>query len=86
MPLVVFTLASLAEATGQTVLNSEAVGRAPDPARDVPRTVRADALTSLAAGLLGTSIMVTSAENIGIVQLTRVRSRFVTAGPGCCSS
>ncbi|MFI8997971.1 uracil-xanthine permease family protein [Streptomyces sp. NPDC053542] len=82
IPLIVFTLASLAEATGQTVLNSEAVGREPDPARDVPRTVRADALTSLAAGLLGTSIMVTSAENIGIVQLTRVRSRFVTAGAG----
>ncbi|MFI9024961.1 uracil-xanthine permease family protein [Streptomyces sp. NPDC053560] len=82
VPLIVFTLASLAEATGQTVLNSEAVGREPAPARDVPRTVRADALTSLAAGLLGTSIMVTSAENIGIVQLTRVRSRFVTAGAG----
>ncbi|WP_368397020.1 uracil-xanthine permease family protein [Streptomyces sclerotialus] len=82
IPLIVFTLASLAEATGQTVLNSEAVGREPHPARDVPRTVRADALTSLAAGLLGTSIMVTSAENIGIVQLTRVRSRFVTAGAG----
>ncbi|MET9295314.1 solute carrier family 23 protein [Streptomyces sp. NPDC003077] len=82
LPLMVFALASLAEATGQTVLNSEAVGRPPHPARDVPRTVRADAVASLGAGVLGTSIMVTSAENIGIVQLTGVRSRFVTAGAG----
>ncbi|MFD7924068.1 uracil-xanthine permease family protein [Streptomyces sp. NPDC059740] len=82
IPLLVFALASLAEATGQTVLNSEAVGRAPDPGRDVPRTARADAVVSLLAAPLGMSLMVTSAENIGIVQLTRVRSRFVTAGAG----
>ncbi|WP_428955714.1 uracil-xanthine permease family protein [Streptomyces sp. cg35] len=82
VPLLVFALASLAEATGQTVLNSEAVGRAPDPGRDVPRIARADALVSLGSGIFGTSLMVTSAENIGIVQLTRVRSRFVTAAAG----
>ncbi|WP_044364653.1 solute carrier family 23 protein [Streptomyces natalensis] len=82
LPLMVFALASLAEATGQTVLTSEAVGRSPDPARDVPRTARADAVASLASGLLGGTMMVTSAENIGIVQLTGVRSRFVTAGAG----
>ncbi|MGW8375720.1 solute carrier family 23 protein [Streptomyces sp. ODS28] len=82
VPLLVFALASLAEATGQTVLNSEVVGRTPDPVRDVPRTARADAVLSLGAGVFGTSLMVTSAENIGIVQLTRVRSRFVTAGAG----
>ncbi|MFF4953966.1 uracil-xanthine permease family protein [Streptomyces chattanoogensis] len=82
LPLMVFALASLAEATGQTVLNSEAVGRRPDPARDVPRTARADAVLSLGAGLFGGPVMVTSAENIGIVQLTGVRSRFVTAGAG----
>lgn len=49
--------------------------------QDIPR-IRADAVTSLGAGVFGTSLMVTSAENIGIVQLTRVRSRFVTAGAG----
>ena len=82
LPLMVFALASLAEATGQTVLNCETVGRAPDPARDVPRTARADAVTTLGAGLLGGPVMVTSAENIGIVRLTGVRSRFVTAAAG----
>ncbi len=33
-------------------------------------------------GLFGTSLMVTSAENIGIGRLTGVRSRFVTAAAG----
>lgn len=37
---------------------------------------------SLGAGIFGTPLMVTSAENNGIVRLTRVRSRFVTAGAG----
>ncbi|WP_438488855.1 uracil-xanthine permease family protein [Streptomyces sp. S186] len=82
LPLLVFALASLAEATGQTVLTSEAVGRTPQPSRDVPRTVRADAVASLAAGLFGGTTMVTSAENIGIVRLTGVRSRLVTAAAG----
>ncbi|MFI7342566.1 solute carrier family 23 protein [Streptomyces sp. NPDC050085] len=82
VPLLVFALSSLAEATGQTILNSETVGRTPDPGRDVPRIVRADALVSLGSGIFGTSLMVTSAENIGIVRLTGVRSRFVTAAAG----
>lgn len=82
LPLLVFSLTTLAEITGQTVLNSETVGRESDPGRDVPRVARADALVSLFGGLFGTSLMVTSAENIGIGRLTGVRSRFVTAGAG----
>ncbi|MCZ0982469.1 hypothetical protein O1L60_36010 [Streptomyces diastatochromogenes] len=49
LPLLLFSLTTLAEITGQTVLNSETVGRTPDPERDVPRVARADALVSLAA-------------------------------------
>lgn len=82
LPLLIFSLTTLAEITGQTVLNSETVGRKPAPDRDVPRVARADALVSLVGGAFGTSLMVTSAENIGIGQLTGVRSRFVTAGAG----
>ncbi|MFD7029521.1 uracil-xanthine permease family protein [Streptomyces sp. NPDC059917] len=82
LPLLLFSLTTLAEITGQSVLNSETVGRAADPGRDVPKIARADALTSLFAGALGTSLMVTSSENIGIGRLTGVRSRFVTAAAG----
>lgn len=82
LPLLVFSLTTLAEVTGQTVLNSRTVGREPDLGRDVPRVARADALVSVFGALFGTSLLVTSAENIGIGRLTGVRSRFVTAGAG----
>ncbi|MFE4867342.1 uracil-xanthine permease family protein [Streptomyces sp. NPDC056682] len=82
LPMLVFSLTTLAEVTGQTVLSSEIAGRTPCPGRDVPRVARADALVSLVGGLFGTSLMVTSAENVGIGRLTGVRSRYVTAAAG----
>ncbi|SEL53154.1 uracil-xanthine permease family protein [Streptacidiphilus jiangxiensis] len=78
LPLLLFSLSSLAEATGQTALNSEV----PDLGRDVPRVARADALVSLVGGVLGAPPMVTSSENIGVTTLTGVRSRYVTAAAG----
>lgn len=82
LPLLVFSLISMVEATGQTVAVAEAVGRRIDPRDAVPRTVRGDALVSLAGGLMGTSMIITSGENIGIVRATQVRSRYVTAMAG----
>lgn len=82
LPLMLYSLASMAEATGQTVINGEAVGKDIDRRTDVPKTVRGDALTSLFGGFFGLPLMVTSGENIGIVRVTGVRSRFVTAAAG----
>ncbi|GAA2778967.1 uracil-xanthine permease family protein [Streptomyces rameus] len=82
LPLMLYSLASMAEATGQTVINAEAVGKDIDIRSDVPRTVRGDALTSLLGGFFGLPLMVTSGENIGIVRVTGVRSRYVTAAAG----
>ncbi|MCT4352213.1 uracil-xanthine permease family protein [Streptomyces sp. Je 1-79] len=82
LPLMLYSLASMAEATGQTVINAEAVGKKIDRRTDVPKTVRGDALTSLFGGFFGLPLMVTSGENIGIVRVTGVRSRFVTAAAG----
>lgn len=82
VPLLIFSIASMAEATGQTVINSEAVGRTPDVQKDVPRTIRGDALVSLGGGFFGMPLMVTSGENVGIVRMTGVRSRFVTVVAG----
>jgi uracil-xanthine permease len=81
VPLLVFSVISMAEATSQTVAIGEIVGRA-DPHADVPRTIRGDALMSLVGGCLGTSLIITSGENIGIVRATGVRSRHVTAMAG----
>ncbi|MDI3405054.1 uracil-xanthine permease family protein [Streptomyces cavernicola] len=82
LPLMLYSLASMAEATGQTVINAEAVGKEIDKRTDVPKTVRGDALTSLFGGFFGLPLIVTSGENIGIVRVTGVRSRFVTAAAG----
>ena len=82
-PLIVFSIISMAEATGQTVAVAEAVGKPIDIRRDVPRTIRGDAIVSLLGSCLGTSLIITSGENIGIIRATNVRSRFVTAVAGC---
>jgi xanthine/uracil permease len=82
IPLMIFTVASMAEATGQTVVNAEIVGKQIDVRRAATRTIRGDGLTSLLGGLFGTPLMVTSGENIGIVRVSGVRSRFVTLAAG----
>jgi xanthine/uracil permease len=82
IPLMIFTVASMAEATGQTVVNAEIVGKKIDVKTAATRTIRGDGLTSLLGGLFGTPLMVTSGENIGIVRVSGVRSRFVTLVAG----
>ncbi|WP_219417370.1 uracil-xanthine permease family protein [Pseudonocardia nigra] len=82
LPLMIFSVASMAEATGQTVLNGEIVGKDVVARRDAPRTIRGDAIMSVLGGFFGTSLMVTSGENIGIVRATGVRTRFVTVAAG----
>lgn len=82
IPLLIFSVISMVEATGQTVAVAEIVGQPLDMPRDVPKTIRGDALMSLLGGLLGTSMIITSGENIGIVRATGVRSRYVTAAAG----
>lgn len=82
VPLITFCVISMAEATGQTVAVADAAGRDIDKRVVVPRTIRGDALMSLLGGCFGTSLIITSGENIGIVRATGVRSRYVTAVSG----
>ena len=82
LPLLIFCIISMTEATGQTVAIAEICGKEIDPMVDVPKTIRGDGLASVLGGILGTSLIITSGENIGIVQATGVRSRYVTAMAG----
>jgi uracil-xanthine permease len=82
IPLMVFSVISMAEATGQTVAIAEAVDKDIDVRTEVPKTIRGDALISLIGACLGTSLIITSGENIGVVRATGVRSRYVTATSG----
>jgi len=82
IPLIVFSVISMAEATGQTIAIADVVGKDIDPEKEVPKTIRGDALASFVGGCLGTSLIITSGENIGIVRATGIRSRYVTAAGG----
>lgn len=82
IPMLLWALASMAEATGQTIINGEIVGKKVEPSRAVPRLIRADGLTTIIGGFFGTPAMVTSGENVGIVRASGVRSRYVTAFAG----
>lgn len=82
VPMLLWSLGSMAEATGQTVVNSELVGKELIKEKDIPKVLRADGIISLFGGFFGTPVMVTSGENIGIIRASGVKSRFVTATTG----
>jgi xanthine/uracil permease len=84
LPLLLFTLISMVEATGQTIALNEVLGKEDEAEQQaqVPNTIRGDGLASLLGGIFGTSLIITSGENIGIIRATQVRSRYVTAVGG----
>jgi len=82
LPMLLFSAVSMAEATSQTVVVSEVVGRPVDRRQNVPRTILGDAPMSLIGGCFGASLIITSGENIGIVRATGVRSRYAPAACG----
>lgn len=82
LPLIIFSIISMAEATGQTIATAEIVDRKGDAHAIVPRTIRGDAVASIVGSMFGTSLIITSGENVGIVRATGVRSRYVTAMAG----
>jgi xanthine/uracil permease len=84
LPLLLFTLISMVEATGQTIALNEVLGKEGEVEQQaqVPNTIRGDGLASLLGGIFGTSLIITSGENIGIIRATQVRSRYVTAVGG----
>ncbi|WP_346351303.1 solute carrier family 23 protein [Oceanimonas sp. AH20CE76] len=82
LPLMIFCLISMVEATGQTLAIGEVVDKKLDPEVDVAKTIRGDAAVSLLGGLFGTSLIITSGENIGVVRATGIRSRYVTLMSG----
>lgn len=82
LPLLIYAVISMAEATGQTIATAEIVNSTQNVQQAIPRTIRGDAVMSLLGGIFGTSLIITSGENIGVVRTTNVKSRFVTAAAG----
>ena len=75
-------LVTMVETTGDFLAVSEIVGRRLR-ASDVVRGLRADGLATMFGGVLNAFPYTAYAQNVGLVGLTRVKSRWVVAVAGC---
>ncbi|HEX5498197.1 MAG TPA: solute carrier family 23 protein, partial [Thermomicrobiales bacterium] len=79
MLIVMFITA--VETTGDVFATGEIVGK-PIRRTDIARALRADGLATTLGGILNSFPYTAFAENVGLVRLTRVKSRFVVAAAG----
>jgi uric acid transporter len=79
--MVVVMLITAVETTGDVFATGEIVGKTIHQ-EDIARALRADGLSTLLGGILNSFPYTCFAENIGLVRLTRVKSRFVVAAAG----
>jgi 2-oxo-4-hydroxy-4-carboxy--5-ureidoimidazoline (OHCU) decarboxylase len=76
--MIVVMLITAVETTGDVFATGEIVEKAINQ-EDIARALRADGLSTLLGGILNSFPYTCFAENIGLVRLTRVKSRFVVA-------
>ena len=69
------------EATGDVFATGEVVGKRITP-RDIANALRADGLSTLLGGVLNSFPYTCFAQNVGLVRLTRVKSRWVVTAAG----
>src|SRR6201991_1806353 len=79
MLIVMFITA--VETTGDVFATGEIVGK-PIRRKDIARAIRADGLATTLGGVLNSFPYTEFAENVGLVRLTKVKSRFVVATAG----
>jgi OHCU decarboxylase len=79
--LVIVMLITMVETTGDVFACGEIVGKPVDK-EDVARALRADGLATTLGGILNSFPYTCFAENVGLVRLTKVKSRFVVATAG----
>jgi NCS2 family nucleobase:cation symporter-2 len=79
--MLVVMLVTVVETTGDFVAVGAIVGRPPS-AEDLARGVRADGLATMLGGILNAFPYTAYAQNVGLVGLTGVKSRFVVATAG----
>jgi OHCU decarboxylase len=79
--LVIVMIITAVETTGDVFACGEIVDKKVDK-EDVARALRADGLATTLGGLLNSFPYTCFAENVGLVRLTRVRSRWVVATAG----
>jgi uric acid transporter len=81
LSMVVVMLITMVETTGDVFATGEIVDK-PIRRRDIARAIRADGLATAIGGILNAFPYTCFAENVGLVRLTRVKSRYVVATAG----
>ncbi|MDL5157682.1 2-oxo-4-hydroxy-4-carboxy-5-ureidoimidazoline decarboxylase [Actinomycetospora termitidis] len=81
LSMVVVMLITAVETTGDVVATGEIVDKRVG-GEDVTRALRADGLATTIGGVLNSFPYTCFAENVGLVRLTRVKSRYVVATAG----
>ncbi len=79
--MIVVMLITAVETTGDVFATGEIVGKRVG-AQDVERALRADGLATTIGGVFNSFPYTCFAENVGLVRLTRVKSRWVVASAG----
>jgi uric acid transporter len=79
--MIVVMLITMVETTGDVFATGEIVEK-PIRREDIARAIRADGLATTLGGLLNSFPYTCFAENVGLVRLTRVKSRWVVAAAG----
>ncbi|MFJ2605373.1 nucleobase:cation symporter-2 family protein [Streptomyces sp. NPDC087425] len=79
--MLVVALVTMTETTGDLIAVGEMTGRKVDP-RSLSDGLRADGLSTVLGGVFNTFPYTAYAQNVGLVGMTRVRSRWVVAAAG----
>jgi xanthine permease len=79
--MIIVMLITMVESTGDVFAAGEIVGRRTTK-EDIARALRADGLSTTLGGVLNSFPYTCFAQNVGLVRLTRVRSRWVPAAAG----
>jgi uric acid transporter len=80
--MLVVMMITAVETTGDVFATGEIVQKRVG-SEDVTRALRADGLATTLGGVLNSFPYTCFAENVGLVRLTGIRSRFVVAAAGC---
>jgi xanthine permease len=79
--MIIVMLITMVESTGDVFAAGEIVGRRTTK-EDIARALRADGLSTTLGGVMNSFPYTCFAQNVGLVRMTRVRSRWVVAAAG----
>ena len=79
--MIIVMLITMVETTGDAYATGEIVGKRVRPA-DIAAAIRADGLATVLGGFFNSFPYTAFAENVGLVRLTQVKSRWVVAAAG----